>query len=150
MASEFQKLSGDYRRTGKEALGSMARSAANVRRSLQGMSTEMAEFSKRSVNQVIEAQAELTKKTFAAYISELSKFATIGLYAPFFGPDERPAAQDGQGSQGRAGRIAGNSTSRQGRNKYVSARSGQRNAAQLASTQRKTGSAKRRSRKSKG
>ncbi|MGB3037664.1 MAG: hypothetical protein WBB72_09805, partial [Methyloceanibacter sp.] len=73
MANEFQKLSGEYQRTGKEAFSSMLRSAGDYRKSMQEVSFEWAEFSKKSINQAIEAQAQLTKKAFAAYISELSK-----------------------------------------------------------------------------
>jgi hypothetical protein len=153
MANEFEKLRGDYRRTGKETLGSMARSAANFRRSLQGMSMEMAEFSKRSVNQAIEAQAELTKRAFSAYFSELSKFAAMGLYAPFFDRNEGPAPRNEarrRADRGRATGTASTSTSRQGRNKNGSTRPRQQSAAQRANTHRKTGPAKRRSRKAKG
>ena len=71
MANEVQKLSGEYQRTGKEAFSSILRSAGDYRRSLQEVSFEWAEFSKKSINQAIEAQAQLTKKAFAAYISEL-------------------------------------------------------------------------------
>ena len=83
MANEFQKLSGEYQRTGKEAISSMLRSAGDYRKSLEEISFEWAEFSKKSVSQAIEAQAQLTKKAFAAYISELTKFSMLGLYGPF-------------------------------------------------------------------
>jgi hypothetical protein len=150
MANEFQKLSGDYQRTGREAFGSMVRSAANFRKSLQGMSLEMADFSKRSVNQAIEAQAELTKKAFSAYISEFSKFATMGLYRPFFGDDDGVEEQKTGRRKRGATATRTNSTSRKARNKHAgSVRSGQRTAAQRASAHRKTGAAKRRSPKTK-
>ena len=82
MANEFQKLSGDYQRTGKEAISSMLRSAGDYRKSLEEISFEWAEFSKRSVSQAIEAQAQLTKKAFAAYIGELTKFSMLAFTAP--------------------------------------------------------------------
>ena len=40
MANEFQKLSGDYQRTGKEAISSMLRSAGDYRKSLEEISFE--------------------------------------------------------------------------------------------------------------
>ena len=95
MANEFQKLSGDYQRTGKEAMSSMLRSAGDYRKSLQDMSFEMAELSKRSVSQAIEAQAQLTKKAFDAYISELTKFSMLGLYGPF----SRDGSSEGRGAE---------------------------------------------------
>ena len=41
MANEFQKLSGDYQRTGKEAISSMLRSAGDYRKSLEEISFEL-------------------------------------------------------------------------------------------------------------
>ena len=38
MANEFQKLSGDYQRTGKEAISSMLRSAGDYRKNLEEIS----------------------------------------------------------------------------------------------------------------
>ena len=59
------------------------RSAGDYRKSLEEISFEWAEFAKRSVSQAIEAQAQLTKKAFAAYIGELTKFSMLGLYGSF-------------------------------------------------------------------
>ena len=95
MANEFQKLSGDYQRTGKEAISSMLRSAGDYRKNLEEISFEWAEFSKRSVSQAIEAQAQLAKKTFAAYIGELTKFSMFGLYGPF----SRNGSSEGRGAE---------------------------------------------------
>ena len=144
MANEFQKLSGDYQRTGKEAISSMLRSAGDYRKNLEEISFEWAEFSKRSVSQAIEAQAQLTKKAFAAYIGELTKFSMLGLYGPF--------SRNGS-SEGRGGEQRGASTSRrvaasrrkQSNNTKEGSGSGpaqQKTAAQRASTHRKTGPAK--------
>ena len=147
MANEFQKSSSDYQRTGKEALSSVLRSAGDYRKSLEEMSFEWAEFSKRSVSQAIEAQAQLTKKAFAAYIGELTKFSMLGLYGPF----SRDGLSGGRGADQPRER-GGATTSRkaasrrnQGNNTKKGSGSGpaqQRTAAQRASTQRKTGSAK--------
>ena len=152
MGNEFQKLSGEFQRTGKGALGSMVRSAADFRKSLQGVSLEWAEFSKKSVNQAIEAQAQLTKKAFDAYISEFSRFATVGLYIPFIARDETSEFGADGGQRGRrSGATNSRRISSSGRkhNKKMSS-SRQRTAAQGASTHRKTGPAKARSRKRKG
>jgi hypothetical protein len=157
MAKEFQKLSNEFQRTGKGAYGSMVRSAGEYRKSLQGVSLEWAEFSKKSINQAIEAQAQLTKKAFDAYISELSRFATLGLYSPFLAqggmPEVDDAGQDRRtvretNATSRATNSRRTSSSRRTPNKKASSgRSRQRTAAQRASTQRKTGPAKARSRK---
>jgi hypothetical protein len=146
MANEFQKSSSDYQKTGKEALSSVLRSAGDYRKSLEEMSFEWAEFSKRSVSQAIEAQAQLTKKAFAAYIGELTKFSMLGLYGPF----SRDGSSEGRGAD--QPRVRGAATTgrkaasrRQSNNTKKGSGSGpvqQRTAAQRASTHRKTGSAK--------
>ena len=147
MANEFQKLSGDYRRTGKEAISSMLRSAGDYRKSLEEISFELAEFSKRSVSQAIEAQAQLAKKTFAAYIGELTKFSMFGLYGPF----SRNGSSEGRGAEQTRDRGAATrrrvAASRRKPSNNTKEGSGsrpaqQKTAAQRASTHRKTGPAK--------
>lgn len=146
MANEFQKLSGDYQRTGKEAISSMLRSAGDYRKSLEEISFELAEFSKRSVSQAIEAQAQLAKKTFAAYIGELTKFSMFGLYGPF----SRNGSSEGRGAEQTRDRGAATSrrvaASRRKQSNNTKEGSGsaaqQKTAAQRASTHRKTGPAK--------
>ena len=148
MANEFQKLTGEFQRTGKGTTSSMLRSAGDYRKSLEEISFEWAEFSKRSVSQAIEAQAQLTKKAFGAYISELTKFSMLGLYGPF----SRDGSSDGSGAEETRDRGAPISTTRaasqrnQGNNNTKassrSVRGEQRAAAERASTQRKTGAAK--------
>ena len=147
MANEFQKLSGDYQRTGKEAISSMLRSAGDYRKSLEEISFEWAEFSKRSFSQAIEAQAQLTKKAFAAYIGELTKFSMLGLYGPF----SRDGSSEGRGAEQTRDRGAATSRRvaasrrKQSNNTKEGSNSGraqQQTAAQRASTQRKTGAAK--------
>ena len=141
MANEFQKLSGDYQRTGKEAISSVLRSAGDYRKSLEEISFEWAEFSKRSVSQAIEAQAQLTKKAFAAYIGELTKFSMFGLYGPF----SRDGSSEGRGAAPTRDRGAATSrraaASRRKQSNNTKEGSG-KTAAQRASTQRKTGPAK--------
>ena len=146
MANEFQKLSGDYQRTGKEAISSVLRSAGDYRKSLEEISFEWAEFSKRSVSQAIEAQAQLTKKAFAAYIGELTKFSMFGLYGPF----SRDGLSEGRGAEQTRDRGAATSrrvaASRRKQSNNTKEGSGsaaqQKTAAQRASTHRKTGPAK--------
>jgi len=152
MANEFQKLSGQYQRTGKEAVSSILRSAGDYRKSMQEVSFEWAEFSKKSINQAIEAQAQLTKKAFAAYISELSKFAMLGLYGPF----TRDGLSEGRGAEETRDPGSANTrrkaTSRRNRGNNIKATSGRaspRTATQHASTHKRTGPAneKRRAKK---
>ena len=142
MANEFQKLSGDYQRTGKEAISSMLRSAGDYRKNLEEISFEWAEFSKRSVSQAIEAQAQLTKKAFAAYIGELTKFSMLGLYGPF----SRNESSEGRGGEQRGAstsrRVAASPRKQSNYTKESSGRAQQRTAAQRASTHRKTAPAK--------
>ena len=146
MANEFQKLSGDYQRTGKEAISSVLRSAGDYRKSLEEISFEWAELSKRSVSQAIEAQAQLTKKAFAAYIAEVTKFSMFGLYGPF----SRDGSSEGRGAEPTRDRGAATSrrvaASRRKQSNNTKEGSGsaaqQKTAAQRASTHRKTGPAK--------
>ena len=145
MANEFQKLTGEFQRTGKGTTSSMLRSAGDYRKSLEEISFEWAEFSKRSVSQVIEAQAQLTKKAFAAYIGELTKFSMLGLYGPF----SRDGSSEGRGAEqtrdrGAATRrrVAASPRKQSNNTKESSGRAQQRTAAQRASTHRKTAPAK--------
>ena len=147
MANEFQKLSGDYQRTGKEAISSMLRSAGDYRKSLEEISFELAEFSKRSVSQAIEAQAQLAKKTFAAYIGELTKFSMFGLYGPFSrnGSSEARGGEQTRDRGAATRRRVAASRRKQSNNTKEGLGSGpaqQKTAAQRASTHRKTGPAK--------
>jgi hypothetical protein len=147
MAKEFQKSSSDYQRSSKEAISSVLRSAGDYRKSLEEMSFEWAEFSKRSVSQAVEAQAQLTKKAFAAYIGELTKFSMLGLYVPFSrdgSSEERGADQPRERGAAAAGRKAASRRNQGNDTKKGSgsAPAQQRTAAQRASTHRKTGSAK--------
>jgi hypothetical protein len=147
MANEFQKSSSDYQRTGKEALSSVLRSAGDYRKSLEEMSFEWAEFSKRSVSQAIEAQAQLTKKAFAAYIGELTKFSMLGLYGPFSSDGSSGGRGADQARERGAATTSRKAASRrdQGNNTKKGSGSGpaqQRTAAQRASTHSKTGSVK--------
>jgi hypothetical protein len=129
MPNEFQKLSSSYQRTGDEAFSSMTRSAKEVRKSLRGMSLEMAEFSKKSVNQAIELQAQLAKNAFDAFITELSKFSMLGFvgYGRSTG-DQEASAPSGQSRTHRAAAARRSSDTK--RSQASSVRSGQRTAAQ--------------------
>src|SRR5262245_56456762 len=55
------------------------RSFNELNRSLQGIAEEMTEASKRSVGRAIEIQAQLAKKAYEAYISEVSKLGKMYL-----------------------------------------------------------------------
>ena len=153
MANEFQKLSGDYKRTGKEAISSMLRSAGDYRKNLEEISFEWAEFSKRSVSQAIEAQAQLTKKAFAAYIGEVTKFSMFGLYGPFSrnGSFEGRGAEQTRECRAATSRRVAASRRKQSNNTKESSGSAaqQKTAAQHAITQRKMGAPKTRKGKRK-
>ena len=132
----------------------MLRSAGDYRKSLEEISFEWAEFAKRSVSQAIEAQAQLTKKAFAAYIGELTKFSMLGLYGSF----SRDASSEGRGAEETRDRGAPTSTrkaaSRRRKSNNTKEGSGpgpaqQKTAAQHAITQRKMGAPKTRKGKRK-
>jgi hypothetical protein len=140
MANEFQKVSGDYRKAGNESFGSMVRSVGEVSKGLQAISEEVAQFSKNSVNRAIEMQAQLAKKAFEAWISELSKLSQMG----FVGYDKLVArAEDIPRRLGnderRGGTHRGQAT---GRKRTSASRNVQSTAAQRAATHKKVGTAK--------
>jgi hypothetical protein len=69
----------EYGKFGEDTLASVMRSFNELNRSLQGIAEEMTEASKRSVGRAIEIQAQLAKKAYEAYISEVSKLGKMYL-----------------------------------------------------------------------
>jgi hypothetical protein len=117
----------EYRKASSDTFASVVRSFGELNRSLQGIAEEMTETSKNAVGRVIEIQAELAKKAYETYLSEVSKLGRMYLagYGMFVAPAETLPSL--------------------GLTKEASAKV-QRTAAHRVSTKRKTGNvAKRRS-----
>jgi hypothetical protein len=64
MSREFRKIGEDYRRANNEGFASVVRSMEEVNQGLRGIASEMTEYSKRSVGQVLEIQAQLARMAF--------------------------------------------------------------------------------------
>jgi hypothetical protein len=69
----------DYRKAGENTFASVVHSFNELNRSLQGVADEMTETSKRSVGRAIEIQAELAKKAYETYASEVSQLGRMFL-----------------------------------------------------------------------
>ena len=125
MSSEFRKIGEEYRRANNEGFASVVRSMEEVNQGLRVIASEMTEYSKRSVRQVLEIQARLARMAFGPYDTFMA---------------QAEALQDGRFAEGTA--ATKNSKNR-----------GQRAVAQSASVaKRKSDVVKRRtkSKKAKG
>jgi hypothetical protein len=69
----------EYRKASSDTFASVVRSFGELNRSLQGIAEEMTETSKNAVGRVIEIQAELAKKAYETYLSEVSKLGRMYL-----------------------------------------------------------------------
>ena len=69
----------EYRKAGDDAVASLVRSFTELNRSLQGIAEEMTETSKKSVGRAIDIQAQLAKKSYETYLSEVSKLGRMFL-----------------------------------------------------------------------
>jgi len=80
----------EYRKASSDTFASVVRSFGELNRSLQGIAEEMTETSKNAVGRVIEIQAELAKKAYETYLSEVSKLGRMYLagYGMFVAPAE--------------------------------------------------------------
>jgi hypothetical protein len=67
MQREFSKIGEDYRRTNREGFASIIRSVGEVNQGLRGIVSEMTEYSKRSIGQALEIQAQLARMAFGPY-----------------------------------------------------------------------------------
>jgi hypothetical protein len=67
MSREFRKIGEDYRRANNEGFASVVRSMEEVNQGLRAIASEMTEYSKRSVGQVLEIQAQLARMAFGPY-----------------------------------------------------------------------------------
>jgi hypothetical protein len=67
MQREFRKIGEDYRRANTEGFASIVRSMEEVNQGLRGIVLEMTEYSKRSIGQALEIQAQLARMAFGPY-----------------------------------------------------------------------------------
>ncbi len=67
MQREFKKIGEDYRRANTEGFASIVRSMDEVNQGLRGIASEMTEYSKRSISQALEIQAQLARMAFGPY-----------------------------------------------------------------------------------
>jgi hypothetical protein len=74
----------EYRKASSDTFASVVRSFGELNRSLQGIAEEMTETSKNAVGRVIEIQAELAKKAYETYLSEVSKLGRMYLAGSMF------------------------------------------------------------------
>jgi hypothetical protein len=81
MSRELQTIGEEYRKASNDSFVSVVRSVGDINKSLLGIASEMTEHSKRSVGRALEMQAQLAKKTYETYISEITKLGQM-VFAP--------------------------------------------------------------------
>ena len=108
MAKELKDIGEEYRRASKESFAQVVRSVGEIQRGFQGIASEMTEQSKRSVGQALELQTRIVKKTYEAYVSELTKLGQMMFsgYQSFLSRAEEPLANFGQAFSSGAQRTA--------------------------------------------
>ena len=122
MSRELQAIGEEYRKDSNDSFVSIVRSVGEINKSLLGIASEMTEHSKRSVGRAFEMQAQLAKKAYETYISEITKM----VFAPWFLARAVERLPDSSLSEERAGSKGGS----------------RRTAAHRVATTRKTGTAK--------
>jgi hypothetical protein len=119
MAKDLKDIGDEYRKASKDSFASVVRSVGEIQRGFQGIASEMTEQSKRSVGQAFEIQAQLAKKAYDTYISELTKLGQMVFagYGTFLAraeeqlPNEAPpkqAAPRGGAQRAAAHRVTSN------------------------------------------
>ncbi len=81
MSRELQAIGEEYRKDSNDSFVSVVRSVGEINKSLLGIASEMTEHSKRSVGRAFEMQAQLAKKAYETYISEITKLGQM-VFAP--------------------------------------------------------------------
>jgi hypothetical protein len=77
MQREFRKIGEDYRRANTEGFASIVRSMEEVNQGLRGIVLEMTEYSKRSIGQALEIQAQLARMAFGPYRALIARAETL-------------------------------------------------------------------------
>jgi len=122
---ELQAIGEEYRKDSNDSFVSVVRSVGEINKSLLVIASEMTEHSKRSVGRAFEMQAQLAKKAYETYISEITKLGQM-VFAPWFLTRAAERLPDSSLSEERAGSKSGSP----------------RTAAHRIATTRKTGIAK--------
>jgi hypothetical protein len=106
MSRELKIIGEEYRKASNDGFVSVVRSVGEINKNLLGIASEITEHSKRSVGRAFEIQAQLAKKGYETYISEVTKLGQM-VFAPFVAPaaerlpdpslsdDERPGSKGG-------------------------------------------------------
>jgi hypothetical protein len=108
MAKELKDIGEEYRKASQESFDQVVRSVGEIQRGFQGIASEMTEQSKRSMGQALELQTRIVKKTYDAYVSELTKLGQMMFsgYQSFLSRAEEPFANFGQAFKSGAQRTA--------------------------------------------
>jgi hypothetical protein len=77
MAKELKDIGDEYRRASQDSFVQVVRSVGEIQKGFQGIAAEMTEQSKRSVGQALELQTRIVKKSYDAYVSELTKLGQM-------------------------------------------------------------------------
>src|ERR1043165_10239946 len=98
MAKELKDIGDEYRKASNDSFASVVRSVGEIQKGFQGIAAEMTEQSKRSVGQALELQTRIVKKSYDAYVSELTKLGQMMFsgYQSFVSRAEEPLANFGQ------------------------------------------------------
>ena len=124
MSRELQAIGEEYRKDSNDSFVSVVRSAGEINRAYWEL-LPRSEHSKRSVGRAFEMQAQLAKKAYETYISEITKLGQM-VFAPWFLTRAAERLPDSSLSEERAGSKSGSP----------------RTAAHRVATTRKTGIAK--------
>ena len=106
MSRELQAIGEEYRKDSNDSFVSVVRSAGEINKSLLGIASEMTEHSKRSVGRAFEMQAQLAKKAYETYISEITKLGQM-VFAPWFSARAAERLPDSSLSEERASSKGG-------------------------------------------
>jgi hypothetical protein len=74
MSKELKTIGEEYRKASNDSYLVVVRSVGEVHKGLEGIATELTEHSRRSVGRAFEIQAQLARRAFDTYISQLTKF----------------------------------------------------------------------------
>jgi hypothetical protein len=108
MRKEARNIGEEYRKASMESFALVARSLSEVNKGLQKVASEMTEYSKSSVDTVIDLQAQLAKNAYDTYVSQVSnlgRMILVGYGALITRTEELPQVsliQEGGASRSQA------------------------------------------------
>jgi hypothetical protein len=77
MSKELKTIGEEYRKASNDSYLAVVRSVGEVHKGLEGIATELTEHSRRSVGRAFEIQAQLARRAYDTYISQLTKFGKV-------------------------------------------------------------------------